>query len=300
MKVGTVSIIGKPNAGKSTLINALVGEKVSIVSWRPQTTRNKIIGIANGEKNGEKYQLIFSDTPGINHSKGKLFDYMAESVSVAAKDGNCILYVIDGQKKIADDDFENIELYKKQTKKLIVVLNKMDVAADEVFVGNLVSLNPVDGICVVPISAEKRKNLEPLLDEILSVTEEGEECYPEDMYTDRPMRFLVAEIIREKALKFLQEEIPHGLGIDILKFEERDDGLISIDADIITERDNHKAIIIGKGGETLKRIATAARLEIEKLFDERVYLKLWVKVKPGWREDNSMLNMLGYNKKDLK
>lgn len=300
MKVGTVSIIGKPNAGKSTLINAIVGEKVSIVSWRPQTTRNKIIGIANGERMGKKYQLIFSDTPGINHSKGKLFDYMSESVSSATKDGNCILYVIDGQRKIADDDFENIELYKKQAKKLIVVLNKMDIASDDVFMGNLSSLNPVEGICVVPISAEKKKNLEPLIDEILSVTEEGEECYPEDMYTDRPMRFLVAEIIREKALKFLQEEIPHGLGIDILTFEEREDGMISISVDIITERENHKAIIIGKSGETLKRIATASRLEIEKLFDSRVYLKLWVKVKSGWRENNVMLNMLGYNKKDLK
>lgn len=300
MKTGTISIIGKPNAGKSTLINALVGEKVSIVSWRPQTTRNKIIGILNGEKNGEKYQMIFSDTPGINHSKGKLFDYMSESISSATKDGNVILYVIDGQKKISDEDFANIETYKTQADKLIVVLNKMDIADSEVFVKNLSTLNPIEKITVVPISAEKRKNLDPLIDEILCVLPEGEECYPEDMYTDRPMRFIVAEIIREKALKFLQEEIPHGIGIDISSFEEREDGLISISADIITERENHKAIIIGKKGETLKRIATASRLEIEKLFDTKVFLKLWVKVKSGWREDTSMLNNLGYNKKDLK
>lgn len=300
MKTGTISIIGKPNAGKSTLINALVGEKVSIVSWRPQTTRNKIIGISNGERNGEKYQMIFSDTPGINHSKGKLFDYMSESISSATKDGNVILYVIDGQKKISDEDFENIENYKTQADKLIVVLNKMDIADEEVFVKNLSLLNPVEKITVVPVSAEKRKNLDPLIDEILCVLPEGEECYPEDMYTDKPMRFIVAEIIREKALKFLQEEIPHGIGIDIVSFEEREDGLISVSADIITERENHKAIIIGKKGETLKRIATASRLEIEKLFGERVFLKLWVKVKSGWREDTSMLNNLGYNKKDLK
>lgn len=300
MKTGTISIIGKPNAGKSTLINALVGEKVSIVSWRPQTTRNKIIGISNGERNGEKYQMIFSDTPGINHSKGKLFDYMSESISSATKDGNVILYVIDGQKKISDEDFENIENYKTQADKLIVVLNKMDIADEEVFVKNLSLLNTVEKITVVPVSAEKRKNLDPLIDEILCVLPEGEECYPEDMYTDKPMRFIVAEIIREKALKFLQEEIPHGIGIDIVSFEEREDGLISVSADIITERENHKAIIIGKKGETLKRIATASRLEIEKLFGERVFLKLWVKVKSGWREDTSILNNLGYNKKDLK
>lgn len=300
MRTGTISIIGKPNAGKSTLINALVGEKVSIVSWRPQTTRNKIIGILNGEKNGEKYQMIFSDTPGINHSKGKLFEYMSESIQSATKDGNCILYVIDGQKKIADDDFENIELYKKEASKLIVVLNKMDVADQELFVSNLAMLNPIDNISVVPTSAEKHTNLEPLLDEIFQALPEGEEYYPEDLYTDRPIRFIVAEIIREKALKFLQEEIPHGIGIEITAFEERDDGLIRVNADIITERDNHKAIIIGKGGETLKRIATAARIEIEKLLDQRVFLKLWVKVKSGWREDSAMLNLLGYNKKDLK
>lgn len=300
MKSGFVAILGKPNAGKSTLINAMVGEKVSIVSWRPQTTRNKITGIANGVHKDEKYQIVFLDTPGINHQKDALSKYMIQSVQSASVGVDCILYVIDGEKKISDEDFKYIEGYKKQTKKLIVVLNKMDSADHEQFVRNLCELNPIEGVSIVPISAEKRDNLEPLLDEIVTSLPEGEEFYPEDMYTDKPMRFMVAEIIREKALKFLQQEIPHGIGVDIEKYEVReDDGLISIHADIITDRENHKAIIIGKKGETLKRIATSARLEIEKLADSQVFLKLWVKVKPDWKQDINVLNLLGYDLKDI-
>ena len=298
MKVGFVAILGKPNAGKSTLINALVGEKVSIVSWRPQTTRNKITGIVNGEYKGEGYQLIFLDTPGINRSKDALSLYMSKAVDNASKNVEAIMYVIDGQKKIAKEDFENIEAYKKQCKKLIVVLNKMDVADHEVFVNNLASLNPVKDIEVVPTSAEKKDNLEPLIPVLLSVMPEGESLYPDDMYTDKPLRFMVAEIIREKALKFLQQEIPHGIGVDVVKYEVQENGVTSITADVVTDRENHKAIIIGKGGETLKRLATAARLEIEKLIDGPVYLKLWVKVKPDWKEDVNVLNLLGYDKKD--
>lgn len=300
MKSGFVAILGKPNAGKSTLINAMVGEKVSIVSWRPQTTRNKITGIANGVHKDEKYQIVFLDTPGINHQKDALSKYMIQSVQSASVGVDCILYVIDGEKKISDEDFKYIEGYKKQTKKLIVVLNKMDSADHEQFVRNLCELNPIEGVSIVPISAEKRDNLEPLLDEIVTSLPEGEEFYPEDMYTDKPMRFMVAEIIREKALKFLQQEIPHGISVDVEKYEVReDDGLISIHADIITDRENHKAIIIGKKGETLKRIATSARLEIEKLAGSQVFLKLWVKVKPDWKQDINVLNLLGYDLKDI-
>ena len=299
MKVGFVAILGRPNAGKSTLINALVGEKVSIVSWRPQTTRNKITGIMNGEEGGEKYQIIFLDTPGINHCQDRLAEYMSKAIDTASKNVDAILYVIDGQRKILDEDFKNIEQYKKQCKKLVVVLNKMDVAERETFMANLASLNPVQGVEIVPISAEKKDNLQPLLPILLSVLPEGVEYYPEDMYTDKPLRFMVAEIIREKALKFLQQEIPHGIGVDIVKYETREDGLTTIHADLITDRENHKAIIIGKGGETLKRLATAARLEIEKLIDEQVYLKLWVKVKPDWKQDVNVLNLLGYDKKDV-
>ncbi len=300
MKSGFVAILGKPNAGKSTLINALVGEKVSIVSWRPQTTRNKITGIANGVHNDERYQIVFLDTPGINHQKDALSKYMIQSVQSASVGVDCILYVIDGERKISDEDFRYIENYKKQTKKLIVVLNKMDSADHEQFVKNLCELNPIENVSIVPISAEKHDNLEPLLDEILGALSEGQEFYPEDMYTDKPMRFMVAEIIREKALKFLQQEIPHGIGVDVVKYEVREeDGLITIHADIITDRENHKAIIIGKNGETLKRIAIAARLEIEKLADSQVFLKLWVKVKPDWKQDINILNLLGYDLKDI-
>jgi len=299
MKAGFVSILGKPNAGKSTLINALVGEKVSIVSWRPQTTRNKITGILNGEEKGEKFQIIFIDTPGINNCKDALAEYMSKAIDTAFKNVEAIMYVIDGQKKISPEDIKNIETYKKQCNKLLVILNKMDIADHEVFVNNLSALNPIQGIEVVPVSAEKKDNLEPILPILLSVLPEGEGYYPDDLYTDKPLRFMVAEIIREKALKFLQQEIPHGIGVDIVKYEVREDGLTSIQADVITDRENHKAIIIGKGGETLKRIATAARLEIETLIDGPVFLKLWVKVKPDWKQDVNVLNLLGYDKKEL-
>ena len=298
MKVGFVAILGFPNAGKSTLINALIGEKVSIVSWRPQTTRNKITGILNGEYKDESYQLIFLDTPGINNCKDGLAQYMSKAVDNASKNVDAILYVIDGQKKMSKEDIANIETYKKQCKKLIVILNKMDVADHEVFVNCLSALNPIEGIEVVPVSAEKKDNLEPIIPILLSAIPEGEALYPEDMYTDKPLRFMVAEIIREKALKFLQQEVPHGIGVEIIKYTLQDNGVTSIEADVVTDRENHKAIIIGKGGETIKKVATAARLEIEKLIDGQVFLKVRVKVKPDWKQDVNMLTLLGYDKKD--
>ncbi len=295
MKSGFIAILGKPNVGKSTLLNTLVGEKIAIVSWRPQTTRNRITGIVNSQYNGETVQAIFIDTPGIHQGKSKLSKYMNDSITSASFGVDVIVYVLDGEKEIHKEDIENIEKYKANVGKLIVAVNKMDSATRERMYSNLAKLNGVENIVVVPISAKKGSNVDILMNEIAKSLKEGVQYYPEDMVTDKPLRFMVAELIREKALIFLQEEIPHGLGIDILKYEVREDGLVSIEADIICERNNHKAIIIGKNGEMLKRISTSARKEIELLVQSKVFLRVWVKVKPDWKDNNSLLTTLGYN-----
>ena len=300
MKIGFFAILGKPNAGKSTLLNRLVGEKVSIVSWRPQTTRNKINGILNGDKDGEPYQIVFVDTPGIQHGKDKLSQYMSESVTSATKGADGILYLIDGNLRPDEDERKRIASLAHTTDCMIVVVNKMDEAKRDRFVAMLASLNDIPDIIVVPVSAETGDNVDELVKVLYDHLEEGEAYYPTDIATDSTLRFMASEIVREKALKFLQEEIPHGVGVEIVKYESRRDGVEEIHADIVCEKESHKPVIIGKGGETLKRIATAARLEMEDLAGCPVYLKLWVKVRPNWKGDSNLLSLLGYDPKDLK
>ncbi len=296
MKIGFFAILGKPNAGKSTLLNRLVGEKVSIVSWRPQTTRNKINGIANGDD----YQIVFVDTPGIQHGKDKLSEYMSESVSSATKGADGILYVIDGSLRPEEDERKRIASLSRTTSTMIVVVNKMDYAKRERFVEVLASLNDIPDVIIVPLSAETGDNVDELLKVLKEHLEEGEAYFPTDQATDSTLRFMASEIVREKALKFLQEEIPHGIGVEIVKYISREDGVEEIHADIVCEKESHKPVIIGKGGETLKRIATAARKEMEDLAGCPVYLKLWVKVRPNWKGDSNLLSLLGYDVKDLK
>ena len=298
MKVGFFAIMGKPNAGKSTLVNALVGEKVSIVSWRPQTTRNKINGIVDGTYKGEDYQLVLIDTPGIQHGTDRLSTYMRASVASAQKGSDGIVYVLDGNKRPDEDEVHAIERLASTTDRMIVAVNKMDEAPRERFVEVLSSLNSL-GVEVVPISAEKGDNLQVLLDVLLADLPEGQAFYPDDIATDSTLRFMAAEIVREKVLKFLQDEIPHGVGVEIVKYVSREDGVEEIHADIVCEKDNHKPIIIGKKGETLKRIATAARKEMEELAGAPVFLKLWVKVRPNWKQSPDTLSLLGYDIKDL-
>ncbi len=295
MKSGFVAIIGKPNAGKSTLLNTLVGEKVSIVSWRPQTTRNKITGILHGED----FQIVFTDTPGLLNGTTGLAKYMIESISGATKDVDAIVYVVDGEKHMPQEELAIIEKYRKRAT-VIVAVNKTDVANRGVLLETLGKLNTIKDLTVVPLSAKKSDNIDVLIKELLPLLSDGIAFYPEDMVTDKPLRFMVAEIIREKSLKFLQEEIPHGIGIEINKYEVRDDGLNYVEASIICEKETHKSIIIGKGGEMIKKIATAARKEAEELVGDRVFMKLWVKVKSGWKDNNRLLINLGYDPKDLK
>ncbi len=301
MKSGFICITGLANAGKSTLINALVGEKVAIVSWRPQTTRNKILGIINGTYNNDDYQMVLIDTPGIHNAKNHLGDYMMKSVEVGLKDVDGILYVIDTSKGIQREDYEFIEKHA-DVKPLIVVLNKEDAVTKMTMLDAIQKLTAFPQVkAVVPISAKKGENLEPIIDELFPLLPEGVQMFPEEMFTDSSMRFMAAEIIREKALYLLDKEIPYGIGVYINKFEMRDDKPIyEIDADIVVEKQSHKAIVIGKGGATLKEIASAARRDLEEMTGERVFLTLYVKAKPDWRNSDYLMRELGYDIKDLK
>ncbi|MCR4725805.1 MAG: GTPase Era [Clostridia bacterium] len=293
MKSGFIAILGLPNAGKSTLINALVGEKVSIVSWRPQTTRDKIVGIMNGED----FQIVFIDTPGIHTGASKLSKFMADEVSSAKNDSDGVLYVIDASKPLDKDSVAFLEKLAATTA-TVVALNKMDIADKGFAMESVKRLSSIKNIEIVPISAEKKENLDELLSVLRSMLKDGVRYYPEDMYTDKPLRFMAAEIVREKALKFLLAEIPHGIGVEIKKFDVGEDGITRIEADVICEKETHKPIIIGKGGETLKKISVAARKELEQLVDGQVYLRLFVKVKSGWKDNGAILDLLGYSKKD--
>ncbi len=296
MKCGFICIAGLANAGKSTLINALVGEKVSIVSWRPQTTRNKVLGILNGEG----YQAVFIDTPGIHKTRNKLGEYMMQSVKSGMKDVDGVIYVIDAGRGMQKEDYEFLQ---ENAVKLpvIVALNKEDAVTRETMLSSLVKLNGIEGIrAVVPISAKKEDNLQPLVTELVSLLPEGAMMYPEDMFTDSSMRFMAAEIIREKALYLLDKEVPYGIGVYINKFQLRDDKEIyDIDADVVVEKQSHKAIVIGKGGETLKKIATAARKDLEEMSGAKVFLTLYVRVKAEWRDSEYLMRELGYDRKEL-
>lgn len=296
MKVGFITIAGKPNAGKSTLLNQIVGEKVAIVSYRPQTTRDKITGVANGDG----YQLIFTDTPGLHNSQNKLGDYMMKSANSALEGVDAVLYVVNGEKGFDNFDKKFIEEHLGKTP-LVVALNKIDAVTKEKVFEQLAELSAFDTIAsVVPVSAKKGKNVDGLVAELVKLMPEGEQMYPDDVFTDKTMRFMASEIIREKALTILDKEIPYGICVEVNKFEMREDGgMYDIDADIICEKATHKPIIIGKKGEMLKKIATAARADIEEMCGEHVFLTLWVRVKEDWRDNDYLLKNLGYDKKDL-
>lgn len=292
-KSGFIAVIGRPNVGKSTLINSLIGEKVAITSPKPQTTRNKILGI----KNGQDYQMIFVDTPGIYNGKSKLAEYLQKSTETAVSGVDAIMLILDAG-KVSNLDYELIEKYKNVEVPIFVVINKVDISSYEKLYPILAKLNEYKFVKeFLVVSALRKKNLNHIEKALLKILPEGPAFYPRDQYTDKPMRFMVSEIIREKALLFLQEEIPHGIAVDIIQYKEED--LVRISADLICESDRHKQIIIGSNGAMLGKIGTAARTEIERLTDSKVMLNLFVKVKPGWKQDKNMLIDLGYNIKDL-
>lgn len=294
MKSGFVTILGKPNVGKSTLLNKILGEKVAIVSPKPQTTRNKILGILNEPD----YQIIFIDTPGRHNIKNKLDKYMDTEIEQAKKDVDIVLLVIDGSKRITDADYEFVESFERSQQKVIVVVNKIDATSFEKLYPQLVRFNEMKFVLdIIPISAKNGKNVDDLVKVIKDNLVSDIRYYDEDIYTDKSIRFMVSEIIREKALLYLQDEIPHGVAVDIVEYKE-DGKKVIIDADIICERDTHKPIILGRGGEMIKKIGTEARLDIEKLVDNKVFLNLFVKVRDNWRNNNNQISNLGYVSED--
>lgn len=292
---GFVAIMGKPNSGKSTLINTLVGEKVAIVSWKPQTTRNKILGIYNEPM----YQIIFIDTPGLHTPKNTLGEYMMKVANSALDGIDCVLYLIDCEKGFDEKDKYNITTYLNANLNVIAVVNKVDHVTKEKVFEILTELKDYPKLkAIVPISALRGRNIEPLKEEIKKLLTDHIKYYDEEQYTDKNMRFIASEVIREKALRLLNMEVPYGIGVDIKKYETRKDGIIDIDADIICEKAAHKPIILGKGGSMIKTIGTYARQDLEAITGSKLFLTLFVKVKDEWRESNFMLKELGYDIKN--
>lgn len=293
-KSGFVAVVGKPNVGKSSLINALVKEKVAIVSPKPQTTRNRILGIANGKD----YQIAFVDTPGEYHAKSKLAQFMGKSIDAAKQGVDLILLVLDAT-KINQTDYEILTNLENSKTPVLVVLNKIDKASFEKVYPTLAKLNEYKFVKdFASVSAKENKNIDELISKICGYLNDGERLFDEDTFTDKSVRFMASEIIREKVLLFVQEEIPHFVGVEILEFKE-DNHKIKISADIICEKDSHKQIIIGKGGAMIKKIGTYAREDIEKLAGKKVYLELFVKARAGWQEDKTILSSLGYTDSEI-
>ena len=293
-KSGFVAVIGKPNVGKSSLVNELVGEKVSITSPKAQTTRNRIFGI----KNGKDYQIVFVDTPGVQHTQTKLGDYMTKATEGATTDVDAIVIVLDAL-RINTEDFKIIEKYERVKCPVFIVINKIEITNFEKMYPVLAKLNKYTFVKkFITTSALRKLNIEELENELVACMPEGDPYYPVDEYTDKSTRFMCSEIIREKALLYLQEEIPHGIAVEIVTFEE-DKKLVVINANLVTESDRHKQIIIGKHGEMLKQIGMWARKDIEKLVGTKVMLDLFVKVKKDWKDDSNALSDLGFNKKDI-
>lgn len=293
-KSGYVSLVGKANAGKSTLINALIGEKVAIVSPKPQTTRNNIMGILTRENS----QLVFVDTPGIHTSKNALDKYMMKNVRSAIGGSDIVVYLIDGSKKLNNDELDYVKHLTEKENPIIVAVTKIDVTNYEKVYPMLARLSEIKGIKeIIPLSSLKKRNLDVLESAILKLLPESEQknfLFAEDEYTDKSLRFLVAEIVREKALYLYDEEIPHGIAIEVIRFEEKPK-LAEIDVDITCERDSHKSILIGKHGYKLRELGEQARRDMENLLNKKVMLKLFVKTKKNWRNRPNEISNVGYN-----
>ena len=287
---GFVNIIGNPNVGKSTLMNALVGEKLSIITSKAQTTRHRIMGIVSGED----FQIVYSDTPGILKPSYKLQESMMKFVTGALTDADVILYVTDTVEQ-SERSAEIVDSIRRSGIPTVVVINKIDLSTPEALEALVDKWQAeIPGAQVVPTSAKENFNIEGLFRTILSLLPEGPAFYPKDTLTDKTLRFFASEIIREKMLRLLDREVPHGVAVGIERWHEREDGLVEINAVIYCEKASHKGIIIGKQGAMLREIGKQARGDIERMLDAKVYLELWVKVKEGWRNNQYQMRNFGY------
>lgn len=294
LKSGFATLIGRPNVGKSTLMNRLIGQKIAITSKKPQTTRNRIQTVYTSKEG----QIVFLDTPGIHKSKNKLGEYMVNVAERTISEVDVILWLVEPTDYIGAGEQHIIRKLKQVKTPVILVINKIDKVTKEDLIRFIdIYRRELDFAEVVPVSALKGQNTEELIRCIFKYLPYGEPFYDEDTITDQPMRQIVAELIREKALRLLSEEIPHGIAVSIESMKYRKD-LVDIEATIICERDSHKGIIIGKGGAMLKKIGTAARVDIEKLVERKANLQLWVKVKKDWRDSDYLMKNFGYNPKD--
>ncbi|GLC32254.1 GTPase Era [Clostridium omnivorum] len=292
-KSGFVTIIGRPNVGKSTLINHIMGEKLSIVSSKPQTTRNNIQSIMSGED----YQIVFVDTPGIHKPRHKLGEFMVKIAEETVNEVDLILFLTTPDMEVGKGDQYILEQLRNSNVPVFLVLNKIDENTDERVAITLKNYSEYFNFAeIIPISAIKGKNTDTLKELMVKYMPEGPKYYPDDMITDQQERFIVSETIREKALRLLSEEVPHGIAVEIITMKKDEKGIYNIEATMLCEKDSHKGIIIGKGGAMLKKISTYARQDIEKFLGQKVYLKLWVKVKKEWRDNPLILKELGYKK----
>lgn len=291
-KSGMISIVGRPNVGKSTLTNALVGEKIAIVTNKPQTTRNRICGVRT---RGES-QFVFVDTPGLHKARTRLGDYMVNVVKESVADVDAVMLLVEPIPNVGGPEEQLIARMKKLSCPAVLVINKVDTLdKKEKLLEVIQTYEQVHQFqAVVPISAKTGEGVDELLDVLESYLPQGPQLFPEDMTSDQPERQMMAEILREKLLLCLDKEIPHGTAVEITRFAERDDEVVEVEATIYCEKNSHKGIIIGKGGSMLKKVSTLARQDMERFMGTKVYLQTWVKVKENWRDNPAAIQNFGY------
>ena len=296
-KSAFIAIVGRPNVGKSSILNRFLGQKIAIVSSKPQTTRNRITGVLT---DGE-YQIVFFDTPGMHKPKNQLGKYMVRSVSESVSGVDCCLLVVEAGKEPSPADLSLIEKFKAIGMPAILAINKIDMLREkDALMKQILTYSQLYAFeAVVPVSAQDGSGMDELLDELKKQASEGGHFFDDDTITDQPERVIVAEIIREKILRLCDKEIPHGTAVLIEKMKTRDNGILDIDATIYCERDTHKRIIIGKNGAMLKKISTYARQDIERFFDCKVFFQTWIKVKEDWRNRAQLVQNFGYDERNF-